>query len=83
MNIKAVKTICATALVAITLSGCETLDPYTGETEKSKATKGALIGALRFCRWARLSDDWDLLNPMTGGSDDGPTHARSAAAISR
>jgi len=30
---------------AIVLSGCETLDAYTGEAETSKATKGALIGA--------------------------------------
>jgi len=30
---------------AILLSGCETLDAYTGESETSKATKGALIGA--------------------------------------
>jgi outer membrane protein OmpA-like peptidoglycan-associated protein len=31
--------------MAAILSGCETLDPYTGESETSKATKGALIGA--------------------------------------
>ncbi len=31
--------------VAVVLSGCETLDPYTREEETSKATKGALIGA--------------------------------------
>jgi outer membrane protein OmpA-like peptidoglycan-associated protein len=31
--------------LAIGLAGCETLDPYTGESETSKATKGALIGA--------------------------------------
>ena len=30
---------------AVIFSGCETLDPYTGDTQKSKATKGALIGA--------------------------------------
>ena len=30
---------------AILLSGCETLDAYTGDSETSKATKGALIGA--------------------------------------
>jgi outer membrane protein OmpA-like peptidoglycan-associated protein len=46
MNIKAVKTICATALVAITLSGCETLDPYTQESKTSNTTKGAVIGAI-------------------------------------
>jgi outer membrane protein OmpA-like peptidoglycan-associated protein len=31
--------------MATILGGCETLDPYTGESETSKATKGALIGA--------------------------------------
>jgi outer membrane protein OmpA-like peptidoglycan-associated protein len=46
MNIKSVKTVCATALVAITLSGCETLDPYTQESKTSNTTKGAVIGAI-------------------------------------
>lgn len=32
-------------VVAVLATGCETLDPYTGESETSKATKGALIGA--------------------------------------
>ena len=31
--------------LAVLLAGCETMDPYTGESETSKATKGALIGA--------------------------------------
>lgn len=31
--------------VAILATGCETLDPYTGESGMSKSTKGALIGA--------------------------------------
>jgi len=31
--------------VATLAAGCETLDPYTGESQTSKATKGALIGA--------------------------------------
>lgn len=31
--------------LAVLLTGCETMDPYTRETETSKATKGALIGA--------------------------------------
>ncbi len=34
------------ASTAILLAGCETLDPYTGESRTSKATKGALIGAV-------------------------------------
>ena len=46
MNIKAVKTMCAAAFVAITLSGCETLDPYTQESKTSNTTKGAVIGAI-------------------------------------
>ncbi len=33
------------AVFAVFVSGCETLDPYTRESETSKATKGALIGA--------------------------------------
>ncbi len=31
--------------VAALAAGCETLNPYTGESETSNATKGALIGA--------------------------------------
>lgn len=31
--------------VVLLASGCKTLDPYTGEEQTSKATKGALIGA--------------------------------------
>jgi len=31
--------------MATLAAGCETLDPYTGESKTSKATKGALIGA--------------------------------------
>ncbi len=31
--------------IAIGVAGCQTFDPYTGEEEMSKATKGALIGA--------------------------------------
>lgn len=34
------------ASAAILVAGCETLDPYTGESRTSKATKGALIGAV-------------------------------------
>ena len=33
------------AVFAVFVSGCETLDAYTRESETSKATKGALIGA--------------------------------------
>lgn len=37
--------ILALTVLAVFVSGCETLDPYTRESETSKATKGALIGA--------------------------------------
>lgn len=43
MDIKALRLVVLGA--AVIASGCETLDAYTGETETSKATKGALIGA--------------------------------------
>jgi len=35
----------ALAIFTVFVSGCETLDPYTRDSETSKATKGALIGA--------------------------------------
>ncbi len=34
------------ASMSLTLIGCETTNPYTGETEVSKTTKGAGIGAI-------------------------------------
>ena len=34
-----------TLSVVIVIGGCETLDPYTGEEQTSKATRGAIIGA--------------------------------------
>jgi len=41
-----IRIIRLTAIIAvITVAGCETFDPYTGEAQTSKATKGALIGA--------------------------------------
>ena len=45
MGSKMKKSLFAIVGIAAILSGCETLDPYTGESETSKATKGALIGA--------------------------------------
>ena len=45
MGSKTRNSVFAIAGIAAILSGCETLDPYTGESETSKATKGALIGA--------------------------------------
>ncbi|MFQ6003867.1 MAG: OmpA family protein [Woeseia sp.] len=43
MNTKFVAVVLAVGFV---LSGCETLDPYTGDAKTSKATKGAIIGAV-------------------------------------
>lgn len=43
MDIKVLRLVLLGA--AVIVSGCETLDPYTGESETSNATKGALIGA--------------------------------------
>ena len=38
--------IVITTALAVTLSACETTNPYTGEQQTSKATKGAAIGAV-------------------------------------
>jgi outer membrane protein OmpA-like peptidoglycan-associated protein len=35
----------AVLAIGLSISACETLDPYTGESQTSKATRGALIGA--------------------------------------
>ncbi len=45
MKANIMKPISAILGVAVLVSACETLDPYTRESETSKATKGALIGA--------------------------------------
>lgn len=45
MNGKALKRILTIATAAVVVTGCETLDPYTRETQTSKAVKGAAIGA--------------------------------------
>ncbi len=43
---KLTKPISVVAAVAIIAAGCTTLDPYTGETKRSQAAKGATIGAI-------------------------------------
>lgn len=43
MNIKMLQIAVLTG--AVLVAACQTLDPYTGEPQTSKATKGALIGA--------------------------------------
>ena len=40
------KKVLSTLLVAATLAGCQTLDPYTQQPKTSNATQGAGIGAL-------------------------------------
>ena len=45
MNIRSLRRVSVLIGVAVITSGCETLDPYTGEEKMSNATKGALIGA--------------------------------------
>ena len=40
------KKVISTLLVATTLAGCQTLDPYTQQPKTSNATQGAGIGAL-------------------------------------
>ena len=40
------RSILTAASLAIVLAGCSTLDPYTGESKTSNATKGAIIGAV-------------------------------------
>lgn len=42
---------------AVIASGCETLDAYTGESQTSKATKGALIGAAAGAAVGLMSGD--------------------------
>ena len=40
------KSVITLATAAFVFAGCTTLDPYTGESKTSAATKGALIGAV-------------------------------------
>jgi len=41
----AVKAVLAVVIAASVVAGCQTTDPYTGETKTTSATYGALIGA--------------------------------------
>lgn len=45
MDIRSAKIVLATMVLAVFVSGCETLDAYTRDEKTSSATKGALIGA--------------------------------------
>jgi outer membrane protein OmpA-like peptidoglycan-associated protein len=46
MNSNSIRVILISASLTIALSGCETLNPYTQESQTSSATKGAVIGAI-------------------------------------
>ncbi len=46
MDTKSPRLIIAVAGLAAMLGACTTLDPYTGESKTSNATKGAIIGAV-------------------------------------
>ncbi|MGV6801378.1 MAG: OmpA family protein [bacterium] len=39
------KKFIGTSLIVLAMTACTTIDPYTGESKTSKATKGAVIGA--------------------------------------
>ncbi len=45
MDIRTLRRVFAWVGIVFVAAGCETLDPYTQETQPSNATKGALIGA--------------------------------------
>ena len=45
MNIRTLRRVAALIGFVLVVAGCETLDPYTQESQMSNATKGALIGA--------------------------------------
>lgn len=45
MDIRSPQAIATMLAILVVTTGCETLDPYTGEEKMSNATKGALIGA--------------------------------------
>jgi len=46
MNSNSIRVILISASLTIALGGCETLNPYTQESQTSSATKGAVIGAI-------------------------------------
>ena len=45
MTTRTSKVVLTLGVIAVFVSGCKTLDPYTREEKTSNATKGALIGA--------------------------------------
>jgi outer membrane protein OmpA-like peptidoglycan-associated protein len=57
VNTKVLRLAPAVVAIAVVLSGCETLDAYTGEEKMSSATKGALIGAAAGAAVGLMSGD--------------------------
>jgi outer membrane protein OmpA-like peptidoglycan-associated protein len=57
MGSKIFRSVIAVAGLAVVLGGCETFNPYTGESEMSNATKGALIGAAAGAAVGLMSGD--------------------------
>ncbi len=45
MDIRTLRRVAALVGIVFVAAGCETLDPYTGDEQTSKAVQGALIGA--------------------------------------
>ncbi len=45
MDIRSLRRVSALLGIVLVAAGCETLNPYTGDEQTSKAAKGALIGA--------------------------------------
>ena len=54
---KRLRILPAIAALALAVAGCQTLDPYTGESKTSNATKGALIGAAAGAAVGLMSGD--------------------------
>ena len=57
MNTKVFRCATAVMVIAAAVSGCKTLDAYTGESKMSSSTKGALIGAAAGAAAGLMSGD--------------------------
>lgn len=71
------RTVLAVTMASLTLGGCMTYDPYTGEEEVSKSTTGAVVGAIGGAAiGAATSSDSDrgkgaLIGAAAGGAAGG------------
>ena len=57
MNTRVFRLAPAIVAIAVAVSGCETIDAYTGESKMSSSTKGALIGAAAGAAVGLMSGD--------------------------